>query len=245
MEYMENKDDFSMYFEWKRNIERYKVFKDLLNENMSDITDRLSRCSSFPVDDEIEEQHQKFHEMSETQEVRLFQMWKHVETADEDLKKTKQHFKEKMVEFDERWERIRKGRKAIETNKKKFKHFIREKQVKIEEGEERIEHEKQLQWEKVKELKELKRDSKIHSVAKKSLERCAEQRKVFAEYLGKVVKNNPDSYSDIRSLIERCQALIETRLGLKHCTGAITLLFNIAHKANKKLDFIFSKKSTY
>ena len=102
MEYMENKDDFSMYFEWKRNIERYEVFKDLLNENMSDITDRLSRCSSFPVDDEIEEQHQKFHEMSETQEVRLFQMWKHVETADEDLKKTKQHFKEKMVEFDEK-----------------------------------------------------------------------------------------------------------------------------------------------
>ena len=214
MDYLTINDDFSTYFEWERNIEKYELFPNIEDESISDLSARLSDCSTLP-DDEEEEKETKEQEtnqkMPESQDVKLLQMWKVVEAADEELKKTKQHFCEKMVEFDERWEKIRKGKQAIESNKKKFKHFIREKQGKIEEGQERIEHEKQLQWQKVKELKELKRDGKIHNVAKKSLEKCSKERKGFAEYLSSVVDKNPEDYSDVRSLIERCQALIETR----------------------------------
>ena len=215
MDYSAINDDFSNYFEWKRNIEKYELHPNFHDESISDLSARLSNCSTLP-DDETEEnsnvEKEPTQKIPESQEVKLFQMWKVVEFADEDLKKTKQNFREKMTEFDERWEKIKKGKLAIENNKKKFKHFIREKQGKIEEGEDRIEHEKKLQWQKVKELKELKRDGKIHNVAKKTLENCSKERKVFAQYLSSVVDKNPDAYSDVRSLIERCQALIETRL---------------------------------
>ena len=54
----------------------------------------------------------------------------------------------------------------METNKNKFKPFIREKQGKIEDGLSRIEKEKSLQNQIVKDMKELNRDFKIHSLAK-------------------------------------------------------------------------------
>ena len=60
------------------------------------------------------------------------------------------------------------GKDAVEQNKKKFRHFIREKQGKIEDGRERIDKEKLLQYQKVKELKDLKRDYQIHNLAKGS-----------------------------------------------------------------------------
>ena len=138
MDYFKIDDDFSTYFEWKRNIEKYELFPNIEDESISDLSAR--------PDDEVEEKETEEQEtnqkMPESQDVKLFQMWKVVEAADEELKKTKQHFGEKMVEFDERWEKIRKGKQAIENNKKKCNHFIREKQGKIEEGQERIEHEK-------------------------------------------------------------------------------------------------------
>lgn len=209
-------DDFSTYYEWKRNIEKYQIFPNMHDENISELSARLSNCSTLPDDDEEDEDKngsENIQKMPESQQVKLFQMWKVVEAADEELKLTKQHFSDKMVEFNERWEKIRQGKQAIENNKKKFRHFIREKQGKIEEGQERIEHETQLQWQKVKELKELKRDRKIHNAAKKALDMCSQERKVFAEFLRSVVEPSPETYSDIRSLIERCEALIETRWG--------------------------------
>ena len=97
---------------------------------------------------------------------RLFQMWKVVETADENLKVVKQIYKEKAVDFQQRWEKIRKGKEAVENNKKKFKPFIREKQAKVEDGLARIEKEKNLQHQRGKDLKDLKRDFLIHNLAK-------------------------------------------------------------------------------
>lgn len=54
----------------------------------------------------------------------------------------------------------------METNKNKFKPFIREKQGKIEDGLSRIEKEKHLQNQIVKDMKDLTRDFKIHTLAK-------------------------------------------------------------------------------
>ena len=207
-------DDFSTYYEWKRNIEKYQIFPNMHDENISELSARLSNCSTLPDDEEEDEDKngsENIQKMPESQQVKLFQMWKVVEAADEELKLTKQHFSDKMVEFNERWEKIRQGKQAIENNKKKFRHFIREKQGKIEEGQERVEHETHLQWQKVKELKELKRDRKIHNAAKKALDMCSQERKVFAGFLRSVVESSPETYSNIRSLIERCEALIETR----------------------------------
>ena len=116
------RDEFSTYFEWKRNIEKYELFPNFHDENISELSARLSNCSTLP--DDGDEKRVDVHKIPESQEVRLFQMWKVVEAADEELKMTKQHFSEKMVEFNQRWEKIRKGKEAIENNKKKFRHFI-------------------------------------------------------------------------------------------------------------------------
>ena len=150
-------------------------------------------------------------EMMETR-VKLFKMWKVVEGTDEDLRKTRLEYKEKMKEFEARWNKVNQGKLAVENNKNKFKHFIREKQCKIEEGQERIEREKRAQRMKVRDLKELKRDCQIHQLSRRQLERCSEQRKVFADYLQLVLHSGPGSgsYSDLGQLINRCQALIGT-----------------------------------
>ena len=78
----------------------------------------------------------------------------------------KYYHQAKREEFQQRWEKIRRGKEAVETNKNKFKPFIREKQGKIEDGLSRIEKEKSLQNQIVKDMKELNRDFKIHSLAK-------------------------------------------------------------------------------
>ena len=54
----------------------------------------------------------------------------------------------------------------MELNKKKFRVFIREKQAKIEDGVARCDKEKLLQDQRVRDLKDLKRDFKIHNHAK-------------------------------------------------------------------------------
>ena len=76
------------------------------------------------------------------------------------------HYQEKRAEFQQRWATIRRGREAVELNKKKFRVFIREKQAKIEDGVARCDKEKLLQDQRVRDLKDLKRDFKIHNHAK-------------------------------------------------------------------------------
>ena len=112
---------------------------------------------------------------------RLFQMWKLVETADESLREMKRHHNCQQKDFKERWAKISQGREAVELNKKKFRHFIRklwnfasiilspyfrEKQGKIEDGLERVDKEKNLQFQKVVELRDLKRNFQINNLAK-------------------------------------------------------------------------------
>ena len=41
--------------------------------------------------------------------------------------------------------------------------------------------------------------------------KTVKKRKLFSDYLGLVVSLEPDNYPDIRSLMERCQALVGTR----------------------------------
>ena len=47
--------------------------------------------------------------------------------------------------------------------------------------------------------------------AKTVLGRNVKKRAVFSDYLGQVVRLQPDSYPSIRALMERCQALVGTR----------------------------------
>ena len=110
-------------------------------------------------------------------------MWRLVETADESLREMKRYHSHQQREFKERWAKISQGREAVELNKKKFRHFIREgeipivnsyvdpstyreKQGKIEDGLERIDKERNLQFKKVGELRDLKRNFQINNLAK-------------------------------------------------------------------------------
>ena len=95
-------------------------------------------------------------------------MWKVVEAIDENLREVRVHYQEKSLEFKTRWEIIQRGKAAVENNKKKFKPFIREKQGKVEDGLARIEKEKELQNQCVRDLRDLKRDFQLHSLAKVS-----------------------------------------------------------------------------
>ena len=99
---------------------------------------------------------------------RLFQMWRLVETADESLREMKRYHNQQQRDFKERWAKISQGREAIELNKKKFRHFIREKQGKVDDGLERVNKEKNLQHQKVVELRDLKRNFQINNLAKEN-----------------------------------------------------------------------------
>lgn len=57
--------------------------------------------------------------------LRVFQMWKVVESVDEELTELKLFYKEKSADFEKRWIAIKKGKDAMEKNKKKFQTFIR------------------------------------------------------------------------------------------------------------------------
>ena len=113
-------------------------------------------------------------------------MWRLVETADESLREMKRYHNSQQKDFKERWAKISQGREAVEQNKKKFRHFIREgkiwnifiilipflyreKQGKVEDGLERIDRERNLQYKKVGELRDLKRNFQIYNLAKVNL----------------------------------------------------------------------------
>ena len=141
----------------------------------------------------------------------LILKWKEVDTADEDLQKTRNLYEKKMVEFDGRWRKIEKGQLEVKQNLVKFNNFVREKQGKVDGGLNRVKHEQELQDRRVEELEELKKDGQVHAEAKGTLATAVEGRRTFADYLGSVVETDPEKYTDIRRLMERCQALVVTR----------------------------------
>ena len=208
-------DDISAYFEWKNNVEKNEIpGTEDDDETVTGLQRKLSVATIVSGDGArlrmpaCAEPKQK---MPVNRQVELILKWKEVDTADEDLQKTRNLYEKKMVEFDGRWRKIENGQLEVKQNLVKFNNFVREKQGKVDGGLNRVKYEQEVQDKKVEELQELKKDGYVHEEAKTTLGTAVEGRRIFANYLGSVVETDPEKYTDIRRLMERCQALVVTR----------------------------------
>ena len=208
-------DDISAYFEWKNNVEKNEIpGTEDDDETVTGLQRKLSVATIVSGDGArlrmpaCAEPKQK---MPVNRQVELILKWKEVDTADEDLQKTRNLYEKKMVEFDGRWRKIENGQLEVKQNLVKFNNFVREKQGKVDGGLNRVKYEQEVQDKKVEELQELKKEGHVHEGAKTTLATAVEGRRIFANYLGSVVETDPEKYTDIRRLMERCQALVVTR----------------------------------
>ena len=215
MEDQLNMDDISAYFEWKNNVEKNELpGTENENETVTELSRKLSISTIVSGDGartRMASAGEPKQKMPINRQVELILKWKEVDTADEDLQKTRNLYEKKMVEFDERWRKIEKGQLEVKQNLVKFNNFVREKQGKVDGGLNRVKHEQELQDRRVEELEELKKDGLVHAEAKDTLDKAVDGRRIFADYLGSVVETDPETYTDIRRLMERCQALVVTR----------------------------------
>ena len=131
--------------------------------------------------------------------------------SDVELQETRALYAQKMAEFDSRWRTLEVGQAEVKQNLIKFNNFVREKQGKVEGGMERMKVELAQQKKRDVQLSDLQREIKTLMEAKKLLGKSVKKRKIFSDYLGKVVQLEAESYPNIRALMERCQALVCTR----------------------------------
>ena len=97
---------------------------------------------------------------------------------------------------------------TLKQNLVKYNNFVREKQGKVDGGLERMKAEQEQQERRGRELEMLKEELRTLNSAKTVLAKTVKKRKVFCEYLESVVSLDHDNYKNIRTLMERCQALV-------------------------------------
>ena len=210
-------DDISAFFSWKSSIEKNDGPKMSQEMTASDLSRRLSVStilSDGPAAGKRTPRDPR-QRMPPNREVELISKWRDVDMADLELQQTRQTYANKMAEFEERWLKLEEGQLEVKQNLIKFNNFVREKQGKVEGGLERMRTEQEQQVRREKELRELRQKVDTLCKAKSVLGKTVKDREIFSQYLGRVVDLEPDNYPDIRSLMERCQALVGTKNKLK------------------------------
>ena len=213
MESSASTGDIAAYFQWKSNIERNELSHTAKTMTATDLSRRLS-VSTIISDLNTARQgkpEDPKQRMPPNREVELISMWRAVDMADTELQETRSLYATKMAEFDTRWRKLEAGQSEVKQNLIKFNNFVREKQGKVEGGLERMTLEEEHQEARDKELAGLRQEVTTLEAAKTVLGRNVKKRAVFSDYLGQVVRLQPDSYPSIRALMERCQALVGTR----------------------------------
>ncbi|XP_023340055.1 cilia- and flagella-associated protein 73 [Eurytemora carolleeae] len=211
---MEVQDDISGYFGWRSNIEQNELpdsfFRPRRQVSAKDLHRRLS-INKSPKKEVVSKEEVPRNKIPQNREVDLINKWKEMDTAEDELKRTRVLYQKKMMEFQARWRKIEAGQLEVKQNLVKFNNFVREKQGKVEGGLEKA-HQEILQQEmKTLELAELEKEKVLYEEAKNTLETAVEDKKVFLNYLQSVVDIVPETFPDIRRLMERCQALVATR----------------------------------
>ena len=220
-------DDFAAYFDWKelaREVEREggrgegggreEEGEDTvanLSRRLSSLTTQRRKGRKKQGKKEEEEK----YKMPVNRQVDLMTKGKAVDIADEGLLSVRRQYQVKMVEFAERWQRVESGQLEVKQNLVKFNNFVREKQGKVDGGLARAREEQEEQARRQEELQQLREEAVVHERARAKLGEAAEARRDYSAYLESVVSCQPGTYPDIRSLMERCQALLATRDGLR------------------------------
>ena len=114
-------------------------------------------------------------------------------------------------EFDTRWRAVEAGQLEVKQNLVKFNNFVREKQGKVDGGLARVRTEQELQQRRVAELSELRAERETLLQAKLAIAGVVEGRSIYSEFLISVLAIDPTAYTDIRRLMQRCRALVDTR----------------------------------
>ena len=116
--------------------------------------------------------------------------------------------KEKFVSLESRWRVVEADQLQLKQNLVKFNNFVREKQGKVEGGLERMKWEQEQQERRSRDLQMLKEELKTLNSAKTVLSKTVKKRKIYSDYLESVVSLAHENYRNIRTLMERCQALV-------------------------------------
>ena len=202
-------DDVAAFFSWKSNVALNEVgARGVMTAAQLSRRLSVSTILSEPPERSRGDPRQR---MPPNREVELISMWRAVDMADTELQETRSLYATKMAEFDTRWRKLEAGQSEVKQNLIKFNNFVREKQGKVEGGLERMALEQEHQEARDKELAGLRQEVTTLEAAKTVLGRNVKKRAVFSDYLGQVVRLQPDSYPSIRALMERCQALVGTR----------------------------------
>ena len=201
--------DITAYFQWKSNIERNEL--PHRKETMT-ATDLSRRLSVSTIISDLTTARQKPEDpkqrMPPNREVELISRWREVELAELELHQTRSTHEDKMTEFDQRWRQVERGQLEVKQNLVKFNNFVREKQGKVEGGLERMKWEQEQQERRSRDLQMLKEELKTLNSAKTVLSKTVKKRKIYSDYLESVVSLAHENYRNIRTLMERCQALV-------------------------------------
>ena len=203
-------EDITAYFQWKSNIERNELPHTAKTMTATDLSRRLSVStiiSDLNTARQVKPEDPK-QRMPPNREVELISRWREVEVAEVELEQTRADHENKMREFDLRWRQVETGQLEVKQNLVKFNNFVREKQGKVDGGMERMRAEQEQQARRGRELQMLKEELRTLNSAASFLAKTVKKRAMFSTYLDSVVSLDQDNYRNIRTLMERCEALV-------------------------------------
>ena len=113
-----------------------------------------------------------------------------------------------MKQYVRRWQHVETSQWTLKQNLVKYNNFVREKQGKVDGGMERMRAEQEQQARRGRELQMLKEELRTLNSAASFLAKTVKKRAMFSTYLDSVVSLDQDNYKNIRTLMERCEALV-------------------------------------
>ena len=147
-------------------------------------------------------------------EIDIFRKMKEVETAQEDLEAVKVLCEKKSEGLNICWETLFDGQKQLEENLVKVDNFVKEKQKTFAAGCFKIQMEKKLQLKREEQLRILRKNLGVLTVAKDCLTNAIQRSENVNNFLQTIVDFS--NFQDISELINRYEALIEMRSNLQN-----------------------------
>ena len=198
-------DQFHLYFDWRSKIERDGLPEDLGQEEQNK---KLRVANKLVENANISPKFQ----MPTSRHIQVIVKWKQLEEADKDLEAMRKNYETQIGEYSLRWREVEDRQTLLKSNLVKYNNFVKEKHGKVADGVSREILQKKKQSRLQKECKSAESDWKVLVEAKEVLEAAVDQKKLYNNYLDSVLDISEDNYPNKKQLINRCQALVETRL---------------------------------
>ena len=198
-------DDFNLYFEWKIKTERDIAPGDP-DEHRKKQKVAKHEDAKYTRKATIEKVH-----MPTSRQVEVVKKWRELEEADKGLHAMRAKYEEKIEEFSTRWRQIEDRQTLLKSNLVKYNNFVKEKQGKVADGLSRAILQKNKQVRLREEEEDVETEWEVLIGAKEVLAVALKEKEVYNDFLDSVVRIAEDDYANKNKLIERCEALADTR----------------------------------